>query len=239
MQVTGNNIQNNNKSIRFSTGGLSFCVNGKCKSIIFDKSDDDFHKSIAICLCENSLNDSCTDIWDIYIDNPYYTIIPKEIADKDICISAFKLNFPEINSNHIIMSEDIDRHNMISTFGIHKGLYDFIKKQFPLHKIHHYSLSNMVKSIEHSKNSGSKEVWANVSNNSIFINLVDNGKLLLTNSFNVKKPTDSLYYIGSVYEQFNLSTKNTELYFCGDNEHFSLLKKHISLSNNISDLCEL
>ena len=163
----------------------------------------------------------------------------KEIADKDICISAFKLNFPEINSNHIIMSEDIDRHNMISTFGIHKGLYDFIKKQFPLHKIHHYSLSNIVKSIEHSKNSGSKEVWANVSNNSIFINLVENGKLLLTNSFNVKKPTDSLYYIGSVYEQFNLSTKNTELYFCGDNEHFSLLKKHISLSNNISDLCEL
>ena len=236
MQVTGNNIQNNSKSIRFSTGGLSFCVNGEYKHFSFDKTDENFHKSMATILCE----DICTsNIWDIYIDSPYYTIIPKEIADKDICISSFKLNFPEVNSNHIIMCEDIDRHDMICTFGIHKGLYNFIKTHLPLHKIHHYSLNGIVKSIEQSKTSGAKQVWATMENNSLYIHLVENGKLLLSNSFNIKKPTDTLYYVGSIFEQFDLPTKTTELYFSGSNEHFVLLKKHISLTNNISEQCVL
>ena len=192
---------------------------------------------MAICLCEDFLKEP--NIWDIYIDSPYYTIIPREIAGKDICVSAFKLNFPEINSNHIIMSEDIDKHDMISVFGIHKGLYDFITTHIPVHKIHHYSLSNLVKSIENSKSSGTKQVWASQLNNSLYIHLVENGKLLLTNSFNVKKPTDTLYFIGSIYEQFNLSAKQVELYFSGEKEHYNLLKKHISHTNNISEQCEL
>lgn len=237
MQVTGNNIQNNSKSIRFSTGGLSFCVNGECKSFSFDKTDENYHKSMAICLCEDLMKEP--NIWDIYIDSPFYTIIPREIAGKDISISAFKLNFPEVNANHIIMSEELDRHDMISIFGIHKGLYNFITTHLPLNKIHHYSSANIIKSIEHSKSSGTKEVWATQSNNTLFIHLVENGKLLLSNSFSIKKPTDTLYFVGSIYEQFDLPTKNTELYFSGEKDHYNLLKKHISLTNNISDLCAL
>ncbi len=237
MQVTGNNIQNNSKSIRISTGGLSFCVNGTNKSFLFEKPDENFHKSMAICLCEEALNDS--EIWDIYIDNPYYTIIPSEIGNKEVCISSFKLNFPDISQTHTIMHEEIDRHEMISTFGLHKGLYNFIKKQFPAHKIHHYSICGIVKSIEQSKINGDKEIWGITSNNSLLINLVENGKLLLTNSFNIKTPTDCLYYIGSIFEQFDLSKKNTPLYFCGDDSYFKLLEKHISNCNKISNLCEL
>lgn len=237
MQVTGNNIQNNSKSIRFSTGGLSFCVNGKCKSFSFDKADEDFHKSMAIFLCEETINNSLNDIVDIYIDNPYYSIIPKEIGDNDVCLSAFELSFPEESVNHVIMREDIDQHNMISTFGINKGLFEFIKKHIPLHNIHHYSLHHIIKALENSKISGDKEVWAISSNNSLLINLVENGKLLLSNCFKIKNPTETLYYIASIYEQFNLSTKNTELNFCGETEHFVLLKKHFALCNNISDLC--
>ena len=236
MQVTGNNIQNNSKSIRFSTGGLSFCVNGKCKSFSFDQTDENFYKSMAICLCEDLVED--TNIWDIYIDNPYYTIIPKEIGNKDICISAFKLGFPDINVNHIVMSEDIDRHNLISTFGIHSGLYNFIKTHFPLHKIHHFSTNSIIKSIEHSKSNGTKEVWAYTENNSLLINLVENGKLQLSNSFRIKTATDCLYFIGSIYEQFDLSKKNTPLFFYGDKSYMKLLEKHISHCHNIPNLCE-
>jgi hypothetical protein len=192
---------------------------------------------MAICLCEDLVKES--GIWDIFIDNPFYTIVPKEIAGKDICISAFKLNFPEVNTNHIIMSEEIGRHDMISIFGIHKGLYNFIVTHLPLHRLHHYSSANTIKSIEHSRSNAAKQVWANQSENSLFIHLVENGKLLLTNCFNIKKPTDTLYYVGSIYEQFGLSTKSTELYFSGEKDHFNLLKKHISLTQNISDLCAL
>jgi hypothetical protein len=192
---------------------------------------------MAICLCEDLVKES--GIWDIFIDNPFYTIVPKEIAGKDICISAFKLNFPEVNTNHIIMSEEIGRHDMISIFGIHKGLYNFIVTHLPLHRLHHYSSANIIKSIEHSRSNAAKQVWANQSENSLFIHLVENGKLLLTNCFNIKKPTDTLYYVGSIYEQFGLSTKSTELYFSGEKDHFNLLKKHISLTQNISDLCAL
>jgi hypothetical protein len=192
---------------------------------------------MAICLCEDLVKES--GIWDIFIDNPFYTIVPKEIAGKDICISAFKLNFPEVNTNHIIMSEEIGRHDMISIFGIHKGLYNFIATHLPLHRLHHYSSANIIKSIEHSRSNAAKQVWANQSENSLFIHLVENGKLLLTNCFNIKKPTDTLYYVGSIYEQFGLSTKSTELYFSGEKDHFNLLKKHISLTQNISDLCAL
>lgn len=238
MQVTGNNIQNNSKSIRFSTGGLSFCVNGECKSFSFEKNDTNYHKSMAICLCDEVLQNSNIDIWDIYIDNPFYNIIPREIGSKEIYISAFKLNFPEITSNHIIMSEDILRHDMISTFGIHNGLYKFIKTHFPLHRIHHYSINGIIKSIEHSKSNGTKEVWAYAENNLLLINLVENGKLLLTNSFNIKTPTDCLYFIGSFYEQYDLSKKNTPLFFNGDQSYLNLLEKHISHCNNISTLCE-
>jgi hypothetical protein len=105
--------------------------------------------------------------------------------------------------------------------------------------LHHYSSANIIKSIEHSRSNAAKQVWANQSENSLFIHLVENGKLLLTNCFNIKKPTDTLYYVGSIYEQFGLSTKSTELYFSGEKDHFNLLKKHISLTQNISDLCAL
>ena len=102
-----------------------------------------------------------------------------------------------------------------------------------------YSGANIVKSIEQSRSNAAKQVWANQSEKSLYIHLVDDGKLLLTNCFNIKKPTDTLYYVGSIYEQFGLSTKSTELYFSGEKDHFNLLKKHISLTNNISDLCAL
>ena len=234
MQVTGNNIQNNSKSIRFSTGGLSLCVNGKCKTITFEKTDENFRKSMAICLCEDAINE--TEIWNIYIDNPYYTIVPKEIGNKEICISAFKLNFPDITNNHIIMAEDISMLDMICTFAIHNGLYEFIKTHFPLHQIHHYSSKNITKAIEHSKSNATKEVWASVNNNSLLINLVGNGKLLLTNSFNIKTPTDCLYFIGSIYEQFDLSRKDIQLFFDGDKSYLDLLEKHISQCNNTTTL---
>ena len=236
MQVTGNNIQQNSKSIRFSTGGLSLCSSRECKSFAFDKMDENFYKSMATILCEDICS-SC--IWDIYIDSPYYTIIPKEIGNKEICISAFKLNFPEVNANHLIMSQDIDRHDMICIFGTNKSLYNFITTHIPLHKIHHYSSISLVKAIEQSKNSGTSQMWAKQSNNYLYIHLVENGKLLLSNSFNIKKPTDTLYYVGSIFEQFSLPTKTTELYFSGEEEHYNLLKKHISLTNNISEQCEL
>ena len=234
MQVTGNNIQNNSKSIRFSTGGLSFCVNGKCKNITFEKPDENFRKSMAICLCEDTICE--TEIWDIYIESPYYTIVPKEIGNKDICISAFKLNFPDIQNNHIIMAEDISRHGMICTFAVHNGLYDFIKTHFPLHQIHHYSSKEIIKAIEDSKLNGTKQVWASVNHNSLLVNLVENGKLLLTNIFNIKTPTDCLYFVGSVYEQFDLSRKDIELFFNGDESYLKLLEKHISHCNKINTL---
>ena len=234
MQVTGNNIQNNSKSIRFSTGGLSFCVNGKCKDITFEKPDENFRKSMAICLCEETISE--TEIWEIYIENPYYTIIPKEIGNKEICISAFKLNFPDIPNNHIIMAEDISRHDMICTFAVHNGLYEFIKTHFPLHQIHHYSSYEIIRAIEDSKINGAKQVWASVNNNSLLVNLVENGKLLLTNIFNIKTPTDCLYFIGSIYEQFDLSRKDIPLFFCGDKSYLKLLEKHISHCNKINTL---
>lgn len=239
MQVTGNNIQNNKKSIRFSTGGLSLYIGREKKEFSFDKPDEDFHKSMAICLCENSISSSDLESIDIYIDNPYYNLIPQEIGNKDICISAFKLSYPDICIDHLIMAEEIEKLNIISAFGIHNGLYEFIKTHFPIHNIHHYCINGVIKSLEHSRFNSSKEVWGILSDNLLTINLVDNGKLLLSNSFKINKPTDTLYYIGSVYEQYNLPIKTTELIFCGDDSHYDVLKRHISNSNIITDICEL
>jgi hypothetical protein len=83
---------------------------------------------------------------------------------------------------------------------------------------------------------GTKQVWASVNHNSLLVNLVANGKLLLTNSFNIKTPTDCLYYIGSIYEQFDLSRKEIPLFFNGDKSYLDLLEKHISHCNNTTTL---
>jgi hypothetical protein len=134
------------------------------------------------------------------------------------------------------MAEDISRHGMICTFAVHNGLYDFIKTHFPLHQIHHYSSKEIIKAIEDSKLNGTKQVWASVNHNSLLVNLVENGKLLLTNIFNIKTPTDCLYFVGSVYEQFDLSRKDIELFFNGDESYLKLLEKHISHCNKITTL---
>lgn len=239
MQVTGNNIKNNSKSIRFSTGGLSFCINGECKNFSFDKADENFHKSMAICLCDDTIINSDISIWDIYIDSPFYTIIPKEIGNRDICISAFKCNFPDLINNHNIMAEDIDRYDINCTFAINNGLYDFINTHFQLHRIHHYSTISLIKAMEEAKMNTTKQVWAVAKENLLYINVVDSGKLLLANSFNIKSNTDTLYFIGSMYEQYNLSQKETQLFFSGNDSHFCLLKKHISKCQKTSNLCEL
>lgn len=231
MQVTGNNIQQDSLSIRFSADGFSFSANGKTKSVTFNRPDNDFTRSRAICLCE-------PEIWNDYkhvvieIDDEPSAMVPAQIFSENDYRTILTFNFPKINlSNYSIESQYIDGFDITNVIAVSNDLNNFIKEYLPYATITHTTSKLVSQALKSSKAKERKELWIHVSADTLTVALTNNGSLLLSNRYQIESEIDILYWIGAIYTHYSLSQKSTPLFISGNTECAEILKEHIADCN--------
>lgn len=215
MQETGNNNnQNNILSIRISTDGFSFVAGNRTGEIRFSKPDESFNRTKAICMCEPALQQSFTRV-NIYLSNRYSCMLPK--IDPRDAGEVLRSSFSSLkeHNGHTFISSNILGYDMINCFAIPAHLHDFLISLYPSCQICHNDSIFAAQALRHSRIGGNRQVWVSIEGNDIAITYCDNGRMQFMNHFELNGDNDALYYIGAIYEQFQLSQKNDFLMICG------------------------
>lgn len=228
MQETGNNINTQSLSIRFSAGGFSFFTGDSSKAFKFEKPDLSFARCRAICLCES-------DIWSNYksvtaeIDDEASSLFPSGVFNSSDCERIMKFNYPSLDlDRYEIGKQYIEGFDITNIFAVDKELSAFIKENFPYAEITHTSSALIEKALRSSRKSGEREVWALVTETSLYVAFAENGNLILSNRYNISGQTDILYYIGAIYSQYKLSQQSTPLFVSGETSSIDALRQRIA-----------
>lgn len=133
-------------------------------------------------------------IENIYIDSPYFTLIPNEIADH-ISLEEKKrfISNPETDISYL--EDKISKYQSIIYWGVDKKILSAIKKKFPTVNLKHFC-----ESIIMSSNYDFKLKYF-LGEKCIYIVSFNNKKLILVNRYKIENSEDALYFLLSVIKE--------------------------------------
>lgn len=133
-------------------------------------------------------------IENIYIDSPYFTLIPNEIADH-IPLEEKKrfISNPETDISYL--EDKISKYQSIIYWGVDKKILSAIKKKFPTVNLKHFC-----ESIIMSSNYDFKLKYF-LGEKCIYIVSFNNKKLILVNRYKIENSEDALYFLLSVIKE--------------------------------------
>ena len=133
-------------------------------------------------------------IENIYIDSPYFTLIPNEIADH-IPLEEKKrfISNPETDISYL--EDKISKYQSMIYWGIDKKILSAIKKKFPTVNLKHFC-----ESIIMSSNYDFKLKYF-LGEKCIYIVSFNNKKLILVNRYKIENSEDALYFLLSVIKE--------------------------------------
>lgn len=133
-------------------------------------------------------------IENIYIDSPYFTLIPNEIADH-IPLEEKKrfISNPETDISYL--EDKISKYQSMIYWGVDKKILSAIKKKFPKADLKHFC-----ESIIMSSNYDFKLKYF-LGEKCIYIASFNNKKLILVNRYKIENSEDALYFLLSVIKE--------------------------------------
>lgn len=133
-------------------------------------------------------------IENIYIDSPYFTLIPNEIADH-IPLEEKKrfISNPETDISYL--EDKISKYQSMIYWGVDKKILSAIKKKFPTVNLKHFC-----ESIIMSSNYDFKLKYF-LGEKCIYIASFNNKKLILVNRYKIENSEDALYFLLSVIKE--------------------------------------
>ena len=147
------------------------------------------------------------DVDSIYVDNPYFTIIPLEIWNY-----TSENNKKEAAANNKKMHYIASKNSSIESFfywGISTDLHKKLQNNCPQSTIRHFCESM----IEISNKAKHLKIFH--GEKTIYISAFSNGTLILVNRFTVESNDDSLYYFLSVIKEVNFIKKEFFIDYMG------------------------
>ena len=138
-----------------------------------------------------------SNIENIYLDNPYFTLIPNELTSH-ITLEEKKrfISNKEMDLNYL--EDKISKYQTMIFWGIERKIQSEIKKKFPAINLKHFCETMIM-----SSNFDFKLNYF-LGENCIYIASFNNQKLMLVNRYKIKSSEDSLYFILSVIKESKL-----------------------------------
>jgi hypothetical protein len=151
-------------------------------------------------------------IGNIYIDSPYFTLIPNEIADH-IPLEEKKrfISNPETDISYL--EDKISKYHSMIYWGVDKKILSAIKKKFPTVNLKHFC-----ESIIMSSNYDFKLKYF-LGEKCIYIASFNNKKLILVNRYKIENSEDALYFLLSVIKESKFINEPFNI------EHFGIENK--------------
>jgi hypothetical protein len=213
-------------SIQFSLDGFSFCVlDPKTqKDIYFTQYQ--FEETL------NSLEDLLKKIQTIFKNDANLqieyaavsvihqsnlsTIVPTKYFDKKSLATYLNFNIKTLKTDFITF-DSINTIDAKNVYVPYVNINNYLFQNFGEFEYQHHS-SILLEKLLKIESSTEKKMYVNVSKSSFDIVVLENRKLIFSNSFSYTTKEDFIYYILFTAEQIQLNTEEFKLYFMGEIE---------------------
>ena len=213
-------------SIQFSLDGFSFCVldSKTQKDIYFAQYQ--FEETL------NSLEDLLKRIQTIFKNDANLqieyaavsvihqsnlsTIVPSKYFDKKSLANYLNFNIKTLKTDFITF-DNINTIDAKNVYVPYVNINNYLFQNFGEFEYQHHS-SILLEKLLKIESSTEKKMYVNVSKSSFDIVVLENRKLIFSNSFSYTTKEDFIYYILFTAEQIQLNTEEFKLYFMGEIE---------------------
>ena len=239
---SSNKLANLELSIQISLSGLSFCILNRDLNNIIALKNFDFDKNLnpieildylkQFFNTETVLNQDFTKVSVIH-NNNLSVQVPKPLFSEDHLADYLKFNSKILKSDFITFDE-ISENDIVNVYVPYININNYIFEKYGDFTFKHLSTILIEEILRIEKNAKQLKFYVNLSKSQLEIIVVNQGKLLLYNTFNYNTQEDFIYYILFVAEQLNLNPEILQLVFIGDiNEDNALYKIAYKYIRNI------
>ena len=228
------NSQQYTLSIRVTSSGFCFCVlDNVARQFIFFKNKA--FDSLNIAEIEQLVNA------DPIFNYPYkkiiiayggqsYSLMPSELFDAEKAKEIISFN-QSLQAGETVRYEQLLKTNIINIYSVPENLLQFLMPKFPNASIIHQSTLLIGDTIRQSQEQQAKQLHIDVHGGFFYATIVDNGKLILSNSFVYENATEFAYFVLNLFSKFDLNQDETHLFFSGNisktGDEVDILKNYV------------
>ncbi|GGD28930.1 hypothetical protein GCM10011368_33610 [Hyunsoonleella pacifica] len=227
---TNDTITNQKLSIQISLSGLSFCVLNTITNTIssieyisFNKKVNPFEaleRLIHFFDTKPYLQDKFDDILVIH-ENDLSTLVPKPLFNEDYLADYLKFNSKILKSDYISY-DTLSNNESVNVYVPYVNINNYIYEAFGEFTFKHFSTILIEKLLYKDTDSKSTKTYIHIGEQHFEIVAVDNGKLMLYNTFEYSNAEDFIYYILFTLEQLNYDPEKIDTVLIGN-----ISKEHI------------
>ena len=225
------NISKRKLSIQFSLDGFSFCISN-FEHTIYHYTAYQFDEKVTtpeallkeiedIFQNDRDLHDDFESVVVVHQNN-LSTFVPNEYFKEDDLKSYLNFNVKTLSTD-FIASDDIDVMDAKNVYVPYVNINNFLFQNFGEFEYKHHATVLVEKLISRIRNSEIHDVqfFANVSDSTFDIVVIQDQKLEFYNCFEYNTPEDFIYYILFTYEQLELDPSEVALNVTGSIEEGS------------------
>jgi hypothetical protein len=213
-------------SIQFSLDGFSFCVTDKNtkEKIYFTayqfeetlNSPEELLEKIEFIFKEDTILQLEYSSVSVIHQNNLATLVPSKYFDENSLASFLNFNIKTLKTDFIAFDEiiAIDAKNVYIPY---ININNYLFQNFGEFEYKHH-LTILIEKLLKIESSGEKTMFINVYKNSFDIVVLENKKIIFSNSFVYHTKEDFIYYILFTAEQIQLNTAVFKLFFMGEIE---------------------
>ena len=144
------------------------------------------------------------------VDTEKYFLIPSSIFEQESLSHYWQLNFHPLEENESIQYDIIPTSDIVVIYAIDKRLESLFQKRFPnLQSKHKQSIQ--ISSVLKKYRKNGQQLNLFLYEDCFDTILIENGRLILANSYPAKDVNEFLYFLVNIFEQFRLDQYQTEL----------------------------
>ncbi|WP_339881912.1 DUF3822 family protein [Polaribacter vadi] len=211
-------------SIQFSLDGFSFCVVNSLKNnIVYFKeyqfketqnSPESLLEEIKVIFKNDAnLQLEYNNVTVIH-ENNLATLVPNQFFNEDSLANYLSLNIKTLK-NDFITFDEIDIIDAKNVYIPYVNINNYLFQNFGEFEYKHHNTILLEKLLK-VNTSDKKVMYINVSKNTFDLIVLENNKLILSNSFSYISKEDFIYYVLFTAEQLQLDTMDFQLYFMGN-----------------------
>ena len=207
---------------RFIPDGFCFIIfNGLENKVLYFAEITEKNKDLFILFKKNAtklpvLKKKFKKIFFIW-DTTLYTLLPDSIFEKENVTKCWKLNFGELNEQtHSLFSDKLKLQNIVNIYAIPLNIVNLVTEIFPSVRFLNQQSIHIISSLFECRRENSSRVYLQIHPDFFDALLIQQGKLMLANSFRFQNTDEFLYFAINLFEQFHLNQYETTVVLSGE-----------------------
>lgn len=237
---------NNRLSVQFSLSGLSFLVKDTTTNKVLHYSEKKYNhphspEELLIDLTSEfsqnfELQENFSDVTIIYATK-LYSLVPSPLFDEKMASEYLKLN-SKILANDFVAYDSLENNDLTIVYIPYVNINNYLFERFGNFKYFHSTTLLLKYILNIEKHSKKPKIHINVDVDLFDIIIINEGELLLCNTYEFKTPEDFIYYVLFCLEQLKFNPETIECILSGhinsSDSNYNILYtyiRHISFIN--------